>query len=613
MVLDKIQRPNDVKELKEQELPILADEIRQFIIDKVSDNGGHLASNLGVVELTIALHRCLNFPQDKLIWDVGHQSYTHKILTGRKNGFDSLRKYHGMSGFPKRDESNCDAFDTGHSSTSLSAGLGMVCARELKKEKYKVVSVIGDGSLTGGLAFEALNNAASLKSNYIMILNDNHMSISENVGGLSHYLAGVRTAKGYTNFKKNVKASLSKMNAIGEELERNIRRAKSMLKQVFIPGMFFEDMGITYLGPIDGHNIEALTEVIEDAKQVEGAVLIHVITEKGKGYEPAQLHPESYHGVGPFIKKNGMAKKPKEEATYTDIFAKTICELAQTHEKLVTITAAMMDGCGLKGFAKRFPDRFFDVGIAEEHAVTMAAGMASAGMRPVAAIYSTFLQRAYDQIIHDVCLQNLNVCFAIDRAGLVGEDGETHQGIYDIAFLNNLHGMRIMAPSTREELKAMLSLALTLDGPCAIRYNRGSLPDKSLDTPIEPGKWEEVKPIGRVTIIAEGRLVQTALNAAQGTDAGVINVRFIKPMDEKMLEKIADISQNVITLEDGIKYGGMGSAIKERLAGRVNVNVLGVGEEPIMHASITEQDEQCGISENAVRQLINKLYQGECE
>ena len=303
MVLDKIQGPNDVKELKEQELPVLADEIRQFIIDKVSDNGGHLASNLGVVELTIALHRCLNFPQDKLIWDVGHQSYTHKILTGRKKGFDSLRKYHGMSGFPKRDESNCDAFDTGHSSTSLSAGLGMVCARELKKDKYTVVSVIGDGSLTGGLAFEALNNAASLKSNYIMILNDNHMSISENVGGLSHYLAGVRTAKGYTNFKKNVKASLSKMNAIGEELERNIRRAKSMLKQVFIPGMFFEDMGITYLGPIDGHNIEALTEVIEDAKQVEGAVLIHVITEKGKGYEPAQLHPESYHGVGPFIKK----------------------------------------------------------------------------------------------------------------------------------------------------------------------------------------------------------------------------------------------------------------------------------------------------------------------
>ena len=490
MVLDKIQRPNDVKELKEQELPVLADEIRQFIIDKVSDNGGHLASNLGVVELTIALHRCLNFPQDKLIWDVGHQSYTHKILTGRKNGFDSLRKYHGMSGFPKRDESNCDAFDTGHSSTSLSAGLGMVCARELKKEKYKVVSVIGDGSLTGGLAFEALNNAASLKSNYIMILNDNHMSISENVGGLSHYLAGVRTAKGYTNFKKNVKASLSKMNAIGEELERNIRRAKSMLKQVFIPGMFFEDMGITYLGPIDGHNIEALTEVIEDAKQVEGAVLIHVITEKGKGYEPAQLHPESSHGVGPLIKKNGMAKKPKEEATYTDIFAKTICELAQTHEKLIAITAAMMDGCGLKGFAKRFPDRFFDVGIAEEHAVTFSAGLAAGGMRPFCNIYSSFSQRAYDQIIHDVALQNLPVVICLDRAGLVGEDGATHHGCYDIAAYRCIPNAVIAVPADELELKNMMYTAsMANGGPFIIRYPRGcgeNVPWKTAEYELMP-------------------------------------------------------------------------------------------------------------------------------
>ena len=535
MVLDKIQGPNDVKELKEQELPVLADEIRQFIIDKVSDNGGHLASNLGVVELTIALHRCLNFPQDKLIWDVGHQSYTHKILTGRKKGFDSLRKYHGMSGFPKRDESNCDAFDTGHSSTSLSAGLGMVCARELKKDKYTVVSVIGDGSLTGGLAFEALNNAASLKSNYIMILNDNHMSISENVGGLSHYLAGVRTAKGYTNFKKNVKASLSKMNAIGEELERNIRRAKSMLKQVFIPGMFFEDMGITYLGPIDGHNIEALTEVIEDAKQVEGAVLIHVITEKGKGYEPAQLHPESYHGVGPFIKKNGMAKKPKEEATYTDIFAKTICELAQTHEKLVTITAAMMDGCGLKGFAKRFPDRFFDVGIAEEHAVTFACGLAAGGFHPFFVVYSSFLQRGYDQILHDMCMQNLPVTLMLDRAGLVGNDGETHQGVFDLSYLTMIPNMTVFAPKNRYEFQDAIAFAADFEAPMAIRYPKTDAVRilKEYREPIKLGKSEWIRRGSRVALLAIGTMVETAMEVEELLAKDGIDATGIKTTDKR--------------------------------------------------------------------------------
>ena len=568
MVLDKIQGPNDVKELKEQELPVLADEIRQFIIDKVSDNGGHLASNLGVVELTIALHRCLNFPQDKLIWDVGHQSYTHKILTGRKKGFDSLRKYHGMSGFPKRDESNCDAFDTGHSSTSLSAGLGMVCARELKKDKYTVVSVIGDGSLTGGLAFEALNNAASLKSNYIMILNDNHMSISENVGGLSHYLAGVRTAKGYTNFKKNVKASLSKMNAIGEELERNIRRAKSMLKQVFIPGMFFEDMGITYLGPIDGHNIEALTEVIEDAKQVEGAVLIHVITEKGKGYEPAQLHPESYHGVGPFIKKNGMAKKPKEEATYTDIFAKTICELAQTHEKLVTITAAMKDGCGLKGFAKRFPDRFFDVGIAEEHAVTFACGLAAGGFHPFFVVYSSFLQRGYDQILHDMCMQNLPVTLMLDRAGLVGNDGETHQGVFDLSYLTMIPNMTVFAPKNRYEFQDAIAFAADFEAPMAIRYPKTDAVRilKEYREPIKLGKSEWIRIGSRVALLAIGTMVETAMEveellAKDGIDATVVNLRFAKPLDYEMLDEVLDYHSLIVTMEENVLSGGVGEHI----------------------------------------------------
>ena len=617
MVLDKIQRPNDVKELKEQELPILADEIRQFIIDKVSDNGGHLASNLGVVELTIALHRCLNFPQDKLIWDVGHQSYTHKILTGRKNGFDSLRKYHGMSGFTKRDESNCDAFDTGHSSTSLSAGLGMVCARELKKEKYKVVSVIGDGSLTGGLAFEALNNAASLKSNYIMILNDNHMSISENVGGLSHYLAGVRTAKGYTNFKKNVKASLSKMNAIGEELERNIRRAKSMLKQVFIPGMFFEDMGITYLGPIDGHNIEALTEVIEDAKQVEGAVLIHVITEKGKGYEPAQLHPESYHGVGPFIKKNGMAKKPKEEATYTDIFAKTICELAQTHEKLVTITAAMMDGCGLKGFAKRFPDRFFDVGIAEEHAVTFACGLAAGGFHPFFAVYSSFLQRGYDQILHDMCMQNLPVTLMLDRAGLVGNDGETHQGVFDLSYLTMIPNMTVFAPKNRYEFQDAIAFAADFEAPMAIRYPKTDAVRvlKEYREPIKLGKSEWIRRGSRVALLAIGTMVETAMEveellAKDGIDATVVNLRFAKPLDYEMLDEVLDYHSLIVTMEENVLSGGVGEHIcryVELHSTGVRVIACGIPDKFIHQGSIKELLEETGLDAQSIYQKISTM------
>lgn len=617
MVLDKIQRPNDVKELKEQELPILADEIRQFIIDKVSDNGGHLASNLGVVELTIALHRCLNFPQDKLIWDVGHQSYTHKILTGRKNGFDSLRKYHGMSGFPKRDESNCDAFDTGHSSTSLSAGLGMVCARELKKEKYKVVSVIGDGSLTGGLAFEALNNAASLKSNYIMILNDNHMSISENVGGLSHYLAGVRTAKGYTNFKKNVKASLSKKNAIGEELERNIRRAKSMLKQVFIPGMFFEDMGITYLGPIDGHNIEALTEVIEDAKQVEGAVLIHVITEKGKGYEPAQLHPESYHGVGPFIKKNGMAKKPKEEATYTDIFAKTICELAQTHEKLVTITAAMMDGCGLKGFAKRFPDRFFDVGIAEEHAVTFACGLAAGGFHPFFAVYSSFLQRGYDQILHDMCMQNLPVTLMLDRAGLVGNDGETHQGVFDLSYLTMIPNMTVFAPKNRYEFQDAIAFAADFEAPMAIRYPKTDAVRvlKEYREPIKLGKSEWIRRGSRVALLAIGTMVETAMEveellAKDGIDATVVNLRFAKPLDYEMLDEVLDYHRLIVTMEENVLSGGVGEHIcryVEMHSTGVRVIACGIPDKFIHQGSIKELLEETGLDAQSIYQKISTM------
>ena len=617
MVLEKIQGPNDVKKLSEEELPVLADEIRQFIIDKVSDNGGHLASNLGVVELTIALHRCLNFPEDKLIWDVGHQSYTHKILTGRKDGFDTLRKYHGMSGFPKREESDCDAFDTGHSSTSLSAGLGMVCARELKKEQYSVVSVIGDGSLTGGLAFEALNNAVSLKSNYIMILNDNHMSISENVGGLSQYLAGVRTAKGYTNFKKSVKASLSKMNAIGEELERNIRRAKSMLKQVFIPGMFFEDMGITYLGPIDGHNISALTEVIEDAKQVDGAVLIHVMTEKGKGYEPARLHPESYHGVGPFIKENGQAKKPKEEATYTDIFARTICELAQTHPDLVTITAAMMEGCGLKGFARRFPDRFFDVGIAEEHAVTFACGLAAGGFHPFFAVYSSFLQRGYDQILHDMCMQNLPVTLMLDRAGLVGNDGETHQGVFDLSYLTMIPNMTVFAPKNRYEFQDAIAFAADFEAPMAIRYPKTDAVRilKEYRQPIELGKSEWIRRGGRVALLAIGTMVETAMEveellAKDGIDATVVNLRFAKPLDEAMLDEVLDYHSLIVTMEENVLSGGVGEHVcryVEQHSTGVRVVTYGIPDRFIHQGSIKELIKEAGLDAQSIYQKITTL------
>ncbi len=617
MVLEKIQGPNDVKKLKEEELPVLADEIRQFIIDKVSDNGGHLASNLGVVELTIAIHRCLNFPEDKLIWDVGHQSYTHKILTGRKETFDTLRKYQGMSGFPKREESDCDAFNTGHSSTSLSAGLGMVCARELKREQYNVVSVIGDGSLTGGLAFEALNNAVSLKSNYIMILNDNHMSISENVGGLSQYLAGLRTAKGYTNLKKNVKASLSKMNAIGEELERNIRCAKSMLKQVFIPGMFFEDMGITYLGPIDGHNINALTAVIEDAKQVEGAVLIHVMTEKGRGYEPARLHPESYHGVGPFVKENGKAKKPKKEATYTDIFARTICELAQTHSELVTITAAMMEGCGLKNFARRFPDRFFDVGIAEEHAVTFACGLAAGGFHPFFVVYSSFLQRGYDQVLHDMCMQNLPVTLMLDRAGIVGNDGETHQGVFDLSYLTMIPNMTVFAPKNRYEFQDAIAFAADFEAPIAIRYPKTEAVRilKECRQPIKLGKSEWIRRGSRVALLAIGTMVETAMEveellARDGIDATVVNLRFAKPLDEAMLDEVLDYHSLIVTIEENVLSGGVGEHVcryVEQHSTGVRVVTCGIPDKFLHQGSIGELIKEAGLDGPSIYRKISRL------
>lgn len=436
MLLEKIQKENDIKQLKPEELEKLAEEIRQFLVEKISVTGGHLASNLGVVELTMALHLAFELPQDKMIWDVGHQSYTHKILTGRRAGFDDLRKYGGMSGFPKRKESECDAFDTGHSSTSISAGLGYVAARDIKGEEHSVISIIGDGAMTGGMAYEALNNASRLKSNFIIVLNDNNMSISENVGGMSRYLNGLRTAEAYTGLKKGVEDTLMKIPVQGEKILYQMKKTKSGLKQLFVPGMFFEDMGITYLGPVDGHDIRKLYKTFQEAKRVDHAVLVHVLTKKGKGYGPAEENPSRFHGIVPFDIETGEAKEKSSKDSYTDIFSKVFCDIAKQNDAVVGITAAMADGTGLARFARMFPDRFFDVGIAEEHALTFAAGLAAGGLKPVVAVYSSFLQRAFDQAIHDVCLQNLPVMIAVDRAGLVGSDGETHQGLFDLSFLN---------------------------------------------------------------------------------------------------------------------------------------------------------------------------------
>ena len=476
MFLEQIKEANDIKNIDRENYEQLAEEIRQFLIEKISVMGGHLGSNLGAVELTMALHLALNLPEDKIIWDVGHQSYTHKLLTGRREGFETLRQFHGMSGFPKRKESDCDAFDTGHSSTSISAGLGLVKARDIKGEQHTIVSVIGDGSLTGGMAYEAMNNAAKLESNFIIILNDNNMSISENVGGVSKYLNNIRTANSYQGLKKNVYDVLLGTKH-GDNVVSGIRKAKNSFKQLVIPGMLFEDMGLTYLGPVDGHNIDSMVRVIQEAKRVKGCVMIHVNTQKGKGFAPAERHPARFHGAEPFDIETGLPTKQKTKANYTDIFSTVMCKLGQRDEKVVAITAAMPDGTGLKRFRNMYPDRFFDVGIAEEHAVTFAAGLAAGGLKPVVAIYSSFLQRAYDQILHDVCIQNLPVVFAVDRAGLVGSDGETHQGIFDLSYLSSIPNMSVCAPKNKWELSDMLKFAVELGAPIAIRYPRGEAYD----------------------------------------------------------------------------------------------------------------------------------------
>ncbi len=567
MYLEKIEKVNDIKQLDRSEWPKLAEEIRAFLIEKISVTGGHLGSNLGAVELTMALHLALHLPEDKIIWDVGHQSYTHKLLTGRKEGFDSLRQFHGMSGFPKRKESNCDAFDTGHSSTSISAGLGLVKARDIQGQNHAVVSVIGDGSLTGGMAYEALNNAAKLETNFIIILNDNNMSISENVGGVSKYLNNIRTASGYLDLKEGIYNALMGTPA-GEGMVSRLRRAKNSVKQLVIPGMFFEDMGVTYLGPVDGHDINSLIRVIQEARRVKGAVLVHVLTQKGKGYGPAERHPARFHGAEPFDIETGIPAHPRTVANYTDIFSTVMCKLGRRDEKIVAITAAMPDGTGLKRFRNMYPERFFDVGIAEEHAVTFAAGLAAGGLKPIVAVYSSFLQRAYDQILHDVCIQNLPVVFAIDRAGLVGSDGETHQGIFDFTYLSGIPNMHIMAPKNKWELSDMMKFAVGFGGPIAVRYPRGTAYDGlgEFRAPIEYGRAEWIYREEEIALFAVGSMVKTAekvrdLLKEQGHSASLINARFIKPIDEGAVLEACDSHRLIVTMEENVACGGFGEKV----------------------------------------------------
>lgn len=617
-MLEKIQKPNDIKKIPADQLPALAEEIREFIIESLSKTGGHLASNLGVVELTIAMHRVFDLPKDKLIWDVGHQSYTHKILTGRKDGFETLRREGGISGFPKRSESDCDVFDTGHSSTSISAGVGYVRARELKKENYSVVSIIGDGALTGGMAYEALNNAASLKSNFIIVLNDNEMSITENVGGMSSYLSGLRTASAYTDFKMDVTKALNRIPGIGPGMVDAMRKMKSSIKQIIIPGMLFEDMGLTYLGPVDGHNIPQLIKTFQEAKRFEGPILVHVLTQKGRGYEPAMRHPARFHGAGPFDVKTGLPVG-KSNPTYTDVFSTVMRKMGDRRKDVAAVTAAMMTGVGLKRFYNMFPDRCFDVGIAEEHAVTFAAALSLGGITPVVAIYSSFLQRAYDQIMHDVCMQNLHVVFAIDRAGLVGYDGETHHGIFDLSYLGSMPNMTILAPKNLWELSDMIKFAVDYDGPIAVRYPRGEAYTglKEFRAPICLGKSEVIHEGSRVALLAVGSMVKMAeevqkqLKERMDMDAALVNARFVKPIDEELLRSFADTYELVVTLEENVKDGGFGErvlAFAEEEDLPFGVEIIALPDRFIPHGSVSYQMKQVGFTPEDICGRIEEYY-----
>ncbi len=619
MLLEQIKEPQDIHDLSAEELKELAEEIRHFLIDKISVTGGHLASNLGVVELTIALYLAFDLPRDKVIWDVGHQSYTHKILSGRREMFDELRQYGGLSGFPKRKESPYDAFDTGHSSTSISAGLGMAQGRDLLGEDYAVVSVIGDGALTGGMAYEALNNAARMKKNFIIILNDNNMSISENVGGMSKYLNGIRSGEGYNRLKKDVTAVLTRIPVVGDSLVDKISRTKNSIKQLVIPGMLFENMGLTYLGPVDGHNVWEMVKVFREARKMDHAVLIHVNTKKGKGYAPAERNPAHFHGVEPFDPVTGKPLKEKVYPGYTDVFSKALCRLAEKNPRVVAITAAMPDGTGLKAFARRYPERFFDVGIAEQHAVTSAAGMAAAGLKPVVAVYSSFLQRGFDQILHDVCIQNLPVVFALDRAGLVGSDGETHQGIFDLSYLTTIPNMCVIAPKNLWELRRELEFAVEhYDGPIAVRYPRGQAYRglKEFDSPIAFGKGEILYEGQEIALLAVGSMVSTAEHVRgklleEGVDCTLVNGRFIKPVDEELVKRLAKSHRLIVTLEENVLQGGFGlqvTALVHRYAPQVKVFNIALPDAYVEHGNVSVLRESLGIDSDSVIRAMREFY-----
>ncbi len=617
MALEKINQVNDIKKLSPKEYDQLALEIREFLIDTISQTGGHLASNLGVVELTMALHLSFDLPKDKLVWDVGHQSYTHKLLTGRKSGFDRLRKFGGMSGFPKRKESDCDCFDTGHSSTSVSAGLGLQAARDLLGGEEYVVSVIGDGALTGGMAYEALNNASGLKKNFIIVLNDNHMSIAKNVGGMSEYLNGIRTNELYTSLKSGVEQSLNRLPG-GERLANQLKKTKSGIKQLLIPGMLFEDMGITYLGPVDGHDITKLLDIFQKARRVKGAVLVHVLTQKGRGYRPAERHPSRFHGAEPFEIETGLPKNRRKKANYQDVFSTCMVKLGQRNEKVAAITAAMPDGTGLKRFANLYPERFFDVGIAEGHAVTFAAGLAAGGIRPVLAVYSSFLQRAYDQVLHDVCIQNLPVVFAIDRAGLVGSDGETHQGIFDLSYLSSIPNMHIMAPKNKWELSDMLKFAVEFDGPIALRYPRGEAYDglKEFRKPVALGKSEWIYEEEDIALLAVGSMVKTAEQVrrnlkAIGYSCSLVNARFVKPIDTEVIRELSREHRLLVTMEENVRSGGYGEkvlnyAVLQRLP--VQVLNIAIPDEYVEHGNVEILYEETGIDAESVTKRVIERY-----
>lgn len=616
-LLSQIKQPNDVKRIPEESLPRLCAEIRNEILTTVSRNGGHLASNLGTVELTVALHRFLTFPEDKLIWDVGHQCYTHKLLSGRREQFGSLRKKDGISGFPKREESDCDAFDTGHSATSLSLAAGMAKARDLQKKKNRVVAVIGDGSLSGGMAYEALNNIGRFNTNVILILNDNEMSISPNVGGMANYLRSIRMSEGYISLKDNVERTLSKTH-IGELLAKGIRKTKDSIRQMVIPGEFFEEMGLTYFGPVDGHSISGVMKALQSAEKIKGGVLLHVVTKKGKGYSFAEEEPSKFHGIDPFWLATGEPKNAPVGRSYTQVFGKACCELAKRDSSLVFITAAMTGGTGLTELARKYPNRLFDVGIAEEHAVTFAAGLAACGQHPVVCIYSTFLQRAYDQILHDVCIGGLPVIFAIDRAGLVGNDGETHQGIFDLVYLSEMPGMTVLAPANGTELENMLAFAATVNGPVAIRYPRGTddcdrIRENAAE--IRMGKCQELRSGSRIAISFLGpfeslaETVAETLKREDGIDATLADARFAAPMDEDWITRTATTHELLVTLEEGSEIGGYGdrvSAFLKRNGLPAEIETFAVPTGFLKQASREELKEECGLTVQAVLERIRK-------